>query len=297
MGRKYADAVVEIAAANQESHDAWDGVLFDRFGQFRDLVIGSLGMHGDEALRVAPPPEGGRALDVGCGFGDTTRQIGALAGPNGSALGVDISERFIEASRAEAAEAGTANVSFEVADIEVTRFEPEFDYAFSRFGTMFCANPVAALRNIRGGLVPGGRLCSVVWRRKLDNPWLHRAELAVEEFLEEPTDSDEPTCGPGPFSMANADTLSEQLTIAGFEDVALRRCDLVVKIGDDLDGAIRLMMALGPAGEIIRLSGDDAERIRPELEAAIGAVLQEYVRPDGVRVPSSTWIATATAPA
>jgi hypothetical protein len=74
---------------------------------------------------------------------------------------------------------------------------------------------VQALRNVRAALVPGGRLCAVVWRRKLDNEWVRRAELVVEEYLDHPEETDQPTCGPGPFSMANADTVNEQLRIVG----------------------------------------------------------------------------------
>ena len=47
-------------------------------------------------------------------------------------------------------------MSFAVSDIEVTKLDQTFDYAFSRFGTMFFANPVAALRNVREALAPGG---------------------------------------------------------------------------------------------------------------------------------------------
>jgi SAM-dependent methyltransferase len=285
-----------IAAANEESHEAWNGVLFDRFTQFREVVVASLGRHGTEALRLNPPPAGARVLDIGCGYGDATQEILALTGPEGSALGVDVAERFIETARAEAADAGAGNARFEACDVQVTEFEPEFDYVFSRFGTMFFASPVAALRNVRHGLVPGGKLCMVVWRRKLDNEWMHRAELAVERFLEEPEDSDEPTCGPGPFSMAGADTVTDILVHAGFEQIALRRCDIEVTIGADLESAVAFLMAIGPAGEIIRLSGDDAERIRPQLASAIGGVLEDYLGPDGVRAPSSTWIVTATTP-
>ena len=64
----------------------------------------------------------------------------------------------------EAAEAGVANVRFDVMDIEVASFEERFDYTFSRMGTMFFANPVAALRNVRKALLPGGQLVMVVWR-------------------------------------------------------------------------------------------------------------------------------------
>ena len=70
-----------------------------------------------------------------------------------------------------------------MADIQACELDGGFDYVFSRFGTMFFANPVVALRSVRRALVPAGRLCMVVWRRKLDNDWLHRAELVVEREL------------------------------------------------------------------------------------------------------------------
>ena len=53
----------------------------------------------------------------------------------------------------------------------------------------------------------------------------------VERFLEEPEESDEPTCGPGPFSMGDADVTTQILIGAGFEEVSLRRCDLPIQTG------------------------------------------------------------------
>jgi ubiquinone/menaquinone biosynthesis C-methylase UbiE len=286
-----------VAAANEEAHEAWDGVLFDRFVKFRDVVTNGLGAHGEEALRIHPPKQGEKALDIGCGFGDTTQSIARIVGEGGEVLGVDVAERFIEAARDEAEQAGVSNARFEVADVQTREFPQQFDYAFSRFGTMFFANPVAALRNVRGGLVPGGRLCIVVWRRKLDNDWMHRAELVVEQYLEEPEESDEPTCGPGPFSMAGADTTSDILLNAGFVDIELRRCDIEIAIGDDLDHAVEFAMALGPAGELIRLVGSDADAIRPKLERELHGALAEFAGPGGVSAPASTWIISARAPA
>ncbi len=286
-----------VAAANEEAIEAWNGVLFDRFLRFREIVTTGLGAHGEVALQAHPPRPGERVLDIGCGFGDTTQRIAELVGSGGSVLGVDVAERFIEVARAEAEEAGAANMEFTVADVEATEFDDRFDYAFSRFGTMFFANPVAAMRNVRKSLVPGGRLCIVVWRRKLDNEWMHRAERVVEEYVEEPEESDEPTCGPGPFSMADADTTSHILLNAGFEDIALRRCDIPIEIGVDLDQAVEFATALGPAGEVIRLAGEDAERIRPQIEAALRQALADYETPAGVVASASTWIVSATAPA
>src|SRR5258705_11051960 len=105
---------------NSEAIEAWDGPLFDRFVQYRDLVIDGLGAHGERALALHPPQPGERVVDVGCGFGDTADRIAGLVGPSGSVLGVDAAPRFIESARAEV---GAAHVPFEVAAVEGTSFE------------------------------------------------------------------------------------------------------------------------------------------------------------------------------
>jgi SAM-dependent methyltransferase len=286
----------QIAASNREASEAWSGPLFDRFVRFRGLVTAGLGAHGEAALDAHPPRPGDRVLDLGCGFGDTTQQLAALVDPGGEAVGVDVSDPFVAAAREEADVAVVDNVRFLSGDVQVMDLGEGFNYAFSRMGIMFFANPVQALRNVRSALVPGGRFCAIVWRRKLDNAWMYRAEQVVEGYLERPEETDEPTCGPGPFSMADADTLSEQLTIAGFERISLRRCDLPIKIGDDLDHAIEFNMALGPAGEVLRLWGDRVDEIRPKIAADLREALAEFDGPDGVVAPASTWIVGAVAP-
>jgi SAM-dependent methyltransferase len=287
---------MEVSASNQEATDAWSGPLFDAFTKYRELVIDGLGAHGEAAIAANPPSPGDRVIDLGCGFGDTTRRLAELVGPEGEAFGVDVAEPFIEQARKES-ERGPANTSFSVVDVQVGDLGEGYDYAFSRMGLMFFANPVAALRNIRSALAPGGRLCAVVWRRKEDTDWVRRAELVVDEYLEHPEESDEPTCGPGPFSMANADTVTEQLKIAGFEQIALRRSDLPLKIGNDLDHAVEFNMALGPAGEVLRLWEDRIDEIRPKIAADLREALADFQGPEGVFAPASTWIISAVAPA
>jgi ubiquinone/menaquinone biosynthesis C-methylase UbiE len=288
---------IRVVPDNVDATEAWNGPLFDIWVEYRDLVADSLRAHSEAALAANPPPAGGRVLDIGCGLGDTTVRLAELVGPTGHAHGVDVAERMIETAIAETSEAGLENVSFASCDVQLTRFDRTFDYAFSRMGTMFFANPVAALRNVREALAPGGLLNMVVWRRKLDNPFIHRAELVVAEYLEEPEESDAPRCGPGPFSMANADTVSDVLIHAGFEDVRLARQDLPYKIGNDLDHAVAFNMALGPAAEVLRMWGDRVDAIRPKIAGEIREVLRDLVVDDGAVVaPASTWAVTARAP-
>jgi SAM-dependent methyltransferase len=282
-------------ADNEEAIAAWDGPLFDRFLQFRHLLSEALGAHGEAALELCPPQAGERVLDIGCGFGEATTRIAGLVGAKGEALGVDAAARFIEFAEREAAD--VANARFAVLDVENATFEDTFDMAFSRMGTMFFANPVAALRRVREALVPGGRLAMVVWRAKVENEWMMRAQEITERLVTKPEEYDEPTCGPGPFSMANADTTSGIVLSAGYEQVSLRRCDEPIKIGDDLDEAVEFVMSLGPAGEILRLAGERAEHLHAPVRAALREGLADWLGEDGVVAPASTWIVTARVPA
>jgi SAM-dependent methyltransferase len=288
--------MAEVAPANEESTEAWSGPLFERFVRFRPYVAEGLGQHGEAALAAHPPRPGDRVLDVGCGFGDTTRRLAELVGPDGEAVGVDVSAPFVDLATEEAAAASLSNVSYRLGDAQVADLGGPYDYVFSRMGVMFFANPVQALRNVREAMRPGGRACFVVWRRKLDNGWVHEAERVVERYLEHPEETEEPTCGPGPFSMADADVVSEQMAIAGFEAIELRRSDLPMRMGADLEGAVDLVMAIGPAGEVLRLWGDRADEIRPQITADIRGVLEQFSTDDGILAPSSTWLISAIAP-
>jgi SAM-dependent methyltransferase len=285
------------AGANAEAIEAWDGPLYDRFVRFRDIVVPGLGLHGEAAMELFPPLLGERVLDIGCGFGDTTQVLAGLVGPDGAAVGVDAAPRFIETARRETAEMSIDNARFEVCDVQVDDLGGPYDLAFSRFGTMFFANPVAALRNVRGALHPGARLVMVVWRRREDNAWMYRAQTIVESIVSRPEEYDEPTCGPGPFSMAGADTTSDILLNAGFTDIELHRCDLPIAVGHDVEEAVDLVMALGPGGEILRLQGERAAHLHDKVRAAVTDGMAEFAGPDGIRAPASTWIVSATAPA
>jgi hypothetical protein len=138
----------------------------------------------------------------------------------------------------------------------------------------------------------------VVWRHKPDNEWLHRAERVVEGYLTRPATTDEPTCGPGPFSMASPGATADILARAGFEDISLERCDIEITIGADLREAVEFVMALGPAGELIRLAGDQANARRSTIVAALGEALAGLQRPGGteVRAAASTWLVGARRP-
>lgn len=287
-----------MTEANDIVIAAWNTVLFDKFCRFRHLLIDGLSAHSNEALARHDHPDGARVLDVGCGFGDSTLRIARRVGPRGEAVGVDCAENFIKTAKEEARLADITNASFFVADVQAEDLHGPYDFAFSRFGTMFFMLPGAAMRNIRKGLKPGGEFTMIVWRNREENPWLHEAEVRVREIVPVVAheDTDQVHCGPGPFSMAGPDMVSSMLRGAGFERISFERFDSDICIGRDLAEAIEFAMALGPAGEIIRLAGEEGERCQPEVVAALREALAPYVRNVGVWAPSSTWFVTARNP-
>jgi hypothetical protein len=96
--------------------------------------------------------------------------------------------------------------------------------------------------------------------------------------------------------MSGPDMVSSMLKAAGFAGITFERFDTDICIGRNLDDAVEFAMALGPAGEIIRLAGDEGEKRRPQVIAGLREVLSAYVRKDGVWGPSSTWFISARNP-
>ena len=176
-----------VAESNEEAHEAWDGPLFDRFVEYRDLVTAGLGAHGEAALAVHPPNPGDRVLDIGCGFGDTTQRLAQLVGPNGSALGIDVAANFIEAAEREAESAGLSNVELRGRRRPGDRVRASSSTTPSRAWGR-CSSPTRWPRcaTSQRARVPEARFCMVVWRRKLDNEWvLPRARRWSSEYLEQ----------------------------------------------------------------------------------------------------------------
>jgi SAM-dependent methyltransferase len=274
---------------NAEAIQAWNTVLFDKFVRYRSTVVHGLGDLGARALDELCPRPGERIVDLGCGFGDTTRELARRVGPTGRVVGIDAAERFVEAARAENRD--QPNASFRIADLESEVPGGPFDAAFSRFGTMFFASPVIALRKIR--CVVTGRLCMVVWRSKAANAWCVAPEQIVRDVLGDPEKGSQVTCGPGPFSMASPDVVGDQLVAAGFRDVRFERVDVELQLGRTLEEAVDFALALGPAGEVMRLAGDAGLARRPEIERALHAALEPSYTAGGVRAGASVWIVNA----
>ena len=272
----------------------WNEVLAPKFIRFKHVLVGGLSQHSEAIFPSLPVRKGDRVLDVGCGFGDASIKLADLVGPEGEVVGIDCCDTFLDYARREAA--GRSNVSFIRGDAEIALPTNQYDFVFARFGTMFFANPVAGLRNMRKALRPGGRMVHIVWRARADNPWLSMAKEVVLRFLPEPG-ADAQTCGPGPFSMSDEATVRQMMTIAGYQQIEFRRVDAPVLIGNDVADAIAFQLAIGPAGEVFREAGQEAEAKRAQIEAALAeAIKRQKTSAQGIVMDSSSWVISAINP-
>ena len=282
--------------AGNEFVDFWNEILVPKFVRYKHILVGGLTRHSEAIFPALPVKAGDRVLDVGCGFGDTAIKLARRVGPSGHVTALDCCEAFLAHGRRDAAAAGLANIAFVEADALTAPFEPEYDFVFSRFGTMFFSNPVAGLRNMRKALKPGGIVTHIVWRTRADNPWLSMAKDVVLKFLPPPGE-DALTCGPGPFSMADEEMVTGMMKAAGYADIAFKRVDAPVLVGHSVEDAVDFQLAIGPAGEVYREAGALAEAKRDEIRAALAAAIAaQTTSAEGIVMPSSSWVISAVNP-
>ena len=68
------------------------------------------------------------------------------------------------------------------------------------------------------------------------------------------------------------------MDIAGYTGITFERINAPVLIGRNIKDAIDFQLAIGPAGEVFREAGDEAERKRPQIEAALAEAIDRQNR-------------------
>src|SRR5262245_55186525 len=283
---------LDASGANAEQVKYWNEAAGPKWVAFQRRIDEQIGPLGPQAMERARIAAGERVIDIGCGCGATTVELGQRVGPGGHVLGIDLSAPMLARAAEAAREAGLGHVSFENTDAQTHRFSARaFDGLFSRFGVMFFSDPGAAFANLRTALRPGGRLGFVCWQALAENPWLAVPLKAAAPHLTLPPPP--APDAPGPFSFADPERVRRILTRAGFAAIAIeeRREPLTVGGATTLDEAAQFLVeGVGPTSAALR---DADPAVRSRVRDAVRAALEQFATPAGVQMPSAAWIVTA----
>jgi ubiquinone/menaquinone biosynthesis C-methylase UbiE len=159
---------------------------------------------------VADLHEGDTVLDLGSGAGADVLISARRVGPDGKAIGLDMTDEMLELARANAAEAGVGNAEFLKGYLEeLPLADGSVDVVISNCVINLSGDKPTVLREAARVLRPGGR-------------------FAVSDVIADP-DMDEATrtdiaawtgCVAGALTEAE---LRDALRSAGFEEIAIRK--------------------------------------------------------------------------
>jgi SAM-dependent methyltransferase len=243
----------------------------------------------EAALAAAAPRPGESVLDIGCGTGTTLLRLAEAVGSGGRVLGIDISEQQLALARQRIAAAGATQAQVVLDDAAAHDFPPaSFDLAFTRFGVMFFADPVAAFGNLRRAMKPGGRLTLAVFRPGPENPWATASTAAIRHLVTPPAPLGPEE--PGQFSWGDPARVRRILDGAGFRAVVLTPLDLPITLGADAAEAAEFAMFIGQGARLLHGVPDTT---REAARAAFEAFFKPHERPGGVSLPGGLWLVAA----
>ena len=287
------NTVNTVNTVNADMSEFWNGEGARKWLRFQDRMDVILLPFGHEAMVASEISTNNFVLDIGCGCGDTSLEIGRRVGKHGRVHGLDISGPMIKEARSRESLAGQKNVTFDCSDAQTHQFHPVYDVVFSRFGVMFFEDPMAAFSNIRCAIKPGGRLVFICWQPAKDNEWVSRSLdiVANHIMLPEPPGPEDP----GPMSFGDANRINRILTNTGFSDIRIEGRNTPFTVGVNTEEAVEFLTQLGPAGGAIANS-DANEETKFRIVSDMRVALESYETDQGITLGSATWVVTAQNP-
>lgn len=288
-----------MADPSLDQSEYWNGEVGRRWAANQGAIDALFAPLTEALIARAALPPAARVLDIGCGAGDLALQAARRIGPEGLVTAIDLSEPLLAVARARAARtpSGAAPITWLLADAQAHDLgAARFDAALSRFGVMFFADSVAAFTRLRRTLRPEGTLTFLCWRAMEENPWVTVPFEAVTRMVPDlmPQDPD----SPGPFRLAERETLVSILERAGFAEIACEKLDRAILLGRAEDGsdaaaaesAARFATEMGPVSRILRER--DPALLAP-AHAAVRQALTAHAREGEVRLDAACWLVSA----
>lgn len=193
---------------------------------------------------------GEHVLDVACGTGLVALRAAHSVGPQGQVIGVDLSERMVQAAERRARAAGQRHMRWERMDAEqLALADASLDAALCAFGLMYLPEPEQALKELVRVLHPGGRLGLAVWGERARCGWSALFPIVDAEVTTE-------VC-PLFFRLGQGDALARLCGQAGATGLRTERLNTTLHYACG-DEACRAAFAGGPVALAWSRFGDEA---------------------------------------
>ncbi len=265
----------------------WQGKVGDVWAaewQRTDRSFAELTSHLHAAI-VNIAPETGRAVDIGCGAGETSIAL-ALARPGLAVTGIDLSAGLLDIARSQAGSSG--NLAFVHGDAVAGAAKcAPVDLYVSRHGVMFFDDPVAAFTTFRNAASPGGRIIFSCFRDWTLNGFAYEVRRLSDNVA--PIEG-----APGPFAFADKDKVTGILVGSGWKNAEAEAVDIsyIAGEGDDPVGdAVSFMLRIGPASRAI---ADAAADQRAKLIDGLRQICEDHRQGNRVLFPAAAWIWSAS---
>ncbi|CAN5423494.1 methyltransferase domain-containing protein [soil metagenome] len=221
---------------------------------------------------------GDHVLDVACGTGVVSRVAAERVGSSGRVVGLDFSPAMIAVARELPQSVGVAIEWLEANALAMPLPDNSFDVVLCQHGLQQIPDRVAALREIRRVLKPGGQFAACVWSRIESNPGMN----ALVDALGRNVSPEAANYRRAPFALSDPDHLHSLVVEAGFVDVQIQTLTEIAGFvtSDELvDGQLRATpLSTTTAGVI----SDD---VRDAIANDVRAALERYHDGEKLKLP------------
>jgi ubiquinone/menaquinone biosynthesis C-methylase UbiE len=207
-----------------------------------------------------------KVLELAAGTGIVTRKLRNVLPENASLIATDLNAAMLDIAKPRFRPG--EKVTFQPADAMKLPFaDGEFDLVVCQYGVMFFPDKVAAFREARRVLSPGGHYIFNVWGSLAANPF---AEAAVE-IGDKMYPHNPPKFYRTPFSYADTAAVIADAKAGGFADVKCTKVEFNQTVADWKAYAAGLVRGNPMAGEIEAMDPGGSDRARDALTANLRA--------------------------
>ncbi|WP_375174113.1 class I SAM-dependent methyltransferase [Pseudooceanicola sp.] len=233
-------------------------------------------------IAQAPPRVGDRLLDLACGTGAVARQLARGNYRPARLAALDHSEAMLSVARHASADT-TPGIEWVKADAGQLPFEDDsFDRIYCQQALQYFPDRVAALKEVRRVLAPGGTVLVCVQREIEANPMLNAQAKALDTLGgPEAGDAVRETC-----SMHDAGELYGCFRAAGFREIEIEPFTLFLR---HPDARVFAAQAIGTEGI---MSGLQIDRIDRAVDVFV-ETLDECFDGAGMAFPHASHIVLA----